>query len=998
MKHAFKKILVVGAGPVVIGQSSEYDYAGTQMCRVLKQEGIEIICVNSNPTTVMTDRRLADSVYMEPLNGETIKKIIEIEKPDAVLATAGGKTGLEICLELAQNGYLAEHHAVLLGAQPDVIKSVRNAQALQNMLQEANEPYLPTAIVSSETETLQFAETAGYPISCKAAFSAEGGAFVRCDTEAELLACFTDCVRKSLVGQALLSKCVDGYKEIEFACIRDTDGNCISVCSTESMDAVGVHTGDSIVVLPAQTLTDAEAVMLRRAARKLARHLKIEGVCLVRFALHPTTGEYFVLGAEPQLNRTTALISKVTGYPIASVCAKIALGYRLYEIQNEITGKTTAANEPAIDYCAVKMPKWSFENFDDAARQLDETMKATGEAFAIGTGFELAFLKAIRSVNPKTEHISLPKLRLKTDAEIKDLLALCDNERVFAVYEAIKRGFSLAELHAQTNIDSFFLAKLKNIADAESALRTNFTKETYLYAKSIGFLDSVILQLTDCESLDFKVRSSYNTVDTCAAEYDVQKPYFYSAWDEENEAEMFLQIHPAEKKKILVVGSGPTSVGLGTDRDYAAYQALYTLRDFGYETVMLNNNPAANTTDFAAADKLYVDPITEEDIESVAATEKPDGAILVFGGGEALRKSEILRGMGVAVYGADAAVHKALKNKIEFFDILDKLNIRHTGNRKGLIGKGIEVDVLTDGEEFLIPGICEHIEKTQVHAGDSISVCPSVSVSDGIKDKVVEYTARLVHELGIRGLLNIQFVVYDNELYVRSASVVATRNIPFMTKASALPIVEFATRLMLGESLRDIGIGTGLYREPSKYFVRVPVFSFAQLEGADVRLGSEMKSTGEVMGVADTFAEALLKGFIASGMRIKRTGGVLISVADSDKQAAVPLGEAFLKQDFKVYATSNTAKLLNANHVAANAVRKIHEGEPNTLTLITKNRLSYLVSTAQSGPKTNSDDVRIRRTALLRRIPVLPSVETASALSACLAENGTVEEIRVQKL
>ncbi len=998
MKPQFRKILVIGAGPVVIGQAGEFDYAGTQMCRVLKQEGIEVVAVNSNPTTVMTDRRTADTVYIEPLDSETVKKIIDAEKPDGILATAGGKTGLEICLELSQNGYLDEHHTVLLGAQPEVIKSVRNAQALQTMLEAAKEPYLPAAIVSSETEALEFAQTVGYPISCKAAFSPEGGAFIRCDSEASLLSCLAQSVEKSLVGQAMLEKCVEGYKEIEFVCVRDTDGNCISVCSTESIDAVGVHAGDSIAVLPAQTLTDTENARLRRAARKLANHLKIEGVCLVRFALHPDSGAYFVLGVEPQLNRTTALISKVTGYPIASVCAKIALGYRLYEIQNEITGVTTAANEPAIDYCAVKMPKWSFENFDDAARSLDETMKATGEAFAVGTGFELAFLKAVRSVNPKTEYISLPKLRLKSDAEIEALLSLRDNERVFVVYEAIKRGFPLRKIRSITKIDLFFLAKLQNIANTERALCENFNEETYRYAKSIGFLDKVILNLADRDELNFKARSSYNTIDTCAAEFDVQKPYFYSAWDEDNEAAMFLEAHPCTKKKILVVGSGPTSVGLGADRDYAAYQALYTLRDFGFETVMLNNNPAANTTDFSAADKLYVDPITDEDLESVVMTEKPDGAILVFGGGEALRKSGLLRKMGVTVYGADADVHKTLKNKIEFFDVLDKLNIRHTGSRRALVGKGVEVDVLCDGEDFLIPGICEHIEKSQVHSGDSISVYPTVTLTENVKNEVVEFTGRLVRELQIKGLLNIQFVVYDNEVYVTSASAVATRNIPFMSKATALPIIEFSTRLMLGESLRDIGIGTGLYKESARFFVRVPVFSFRQLEGADVRLGEEMKSTGEVMGVADTFAEALLKGFVASGMRIKRTGGVLISVADSDKQAAVSLGDAFLKQDFKVYATSNTAKLLNANHVAANAVRKIHEGEPNTLTLILKNRLSYLVSTAQIGPKANADDVRIRRTALLRRIPVLPSVETAAALASCLAENDVVEDVRVQKL
>lgn len=997
MKRIFKKILVIGAGPVVIGQSSEFDYAGTQMCRVLKEEGIAVAVVNPNPATVMTDKQTADAVYIEPLNVETVKKIIEAENPDGILATAGGETGLEICLELARNGYLAEHDAVLLGAQPEVIKSVHNAQALRATLEAAGEPYLPTQVVSSEEEALAFAESTGYPISCKAAFSPEGGAFVRCDSKEALCACFHSAVGGSLVGQAMLQKCVDSYKEIEFACMRDTEGNCIGVCSAESLDTVGVHAGDSIAVIPAQTLTDTQSTVLRRAARKIASHLQIEGVCLVRFAVHPESGDYLVLEVEPQLNRTTALLSKVTGYPIAAVCAKIALGYCLHEIPNTITGMTTAANEPALDYCAVKVPKFSFEHFDDAAKKLDETMKATGEAFAVGTSFELAFLKAVRSIHPKTESLTLPKLRLKSDEEIRELLGERDHERIFVVYEAIKRGFSVEELYALTEIDRFFLAKFYNLANTEALLRNDLTEETYLYAKSLGFLDSAIQKICETDELPFSARCAYNTIDTCAAEFDVQKPYFYSAWDADNEAEMYLAAHPAKKKKILVVGSGPTSIGLGTDRDYAAYQALHTLSDFGYETVMLNNNPAANTTDFAAADKLYVDPITEEDVLGVAASEKPDGAILVFGGGEALRKSEALRQMGVTVFGADEATHKTLKNKIEFFDILDKLNIRHTDNRRVLVGKGVEVDVLTDGEEYLIPGICEHIEKAQVHSGDSICVYPCITLSEALRAEVLEYTGRLVRELGVKGLLHIQFVVYDNAVYVTSASAVATRNIPFMTKATSLPIVEFATRLMLGETLRDIGLGTGLYREPQRYYVRVPVFSFEQLTGADVQLGGEMKSTGEVMGVADTFDEALLKGFIASGMRIKRTGGVLISVADFDKQASVGLAQAFLEQDFRIYATSNTAKILNENHVAANAVRKIHEGEPNTLGLILKNRLSYLVSTTGKA-HADADEVRIRRTAPLRRIPVLPSVETALALAECLEKNDGLEEYRVQKL
>lgn len=996
MKKEFRKILVLGAGPVVIGQSGEYDYAGTQMLQVLREEGVSSVVVNSNPTTVMTERSFSDAVYIEPLNGETVKKIIEIEKPDGILATASGKTGLEICLEISQNGYLEAHGAVILDTQPDVIKRVRNAQTRKELLSEVGEPCLPNAVVNSETEALNFAKEVGFPVFLKAAFTPEDVSFVRCDTENAVSECFKKASEKSLVGQVALEKCVDGYKEITLCCVRDAADNCVCVCSTENMDAVGVHDGDSIVVLPAQTLSDAQNEKLRSAAQKLSKHLKIEGACMVRFAVHPKTGEYVVLDVSTQLNRVTSLISKATGYPIAAVCAKIALGYTLAEIQN---GMSLAADEPKMDYCAVKVPKWSFEHFGaQSTHALGACMQATGEAFAIGASFESAFLKAIRSMNPKTEFVKLQKLQEADDAEISTLLHAQDNERIFAVYEALKRGVSLDEIQKITKIDMYYLLKLKNIADTETALRAGYTKEVYSKAKSLGFLDSVIRKLCNAEELPDKCVSSYGTVDACTAKTNAQMPYFYSVWDKQNAAAMYLDAHPCTKKKILVVGAGPTSIGLGTDRDYAAFSALRTLQDFGYETVMLNNNPAANTTDLSAADKVYIDPITDEDVANVAATEKPDGAILVFGGGEALRKSEVLTQMGVSVFGADLSVHKKLKNKIEFFDILDRLNIRHTGSRRMFIGKGFEVDVLTDGEEFLIPGIYEHIEKAEVPSGDSISVYPTVSLSEMRKDEVTEAVGKLVRELKVKGLLNIQFVLFDNALYMTSASAVATRNIPFMSKATGLPIVEIAVRLMLGETLGDIGIGTGLYNEPNRCFVRVPVFSFEALADADIQLGEEMKSTGEVMGVGDTFDEALLKGFIASGMRIKRTGGVLVTVADTDKQASVALADEFLKQDFKIYATSNTAKLLNANHVAANAVRKIHDGEPNTLTLILKNRLSYVVSTAENGAKSNGDDVRIRRTALLRRIPVLPSVETASALAQCLAKNDAVQELNVKKL
>lgn len=999
MSQSFKKVLVIGAGPVIVGQSSEFDYAGVQMCRALKASGASVVCVNSNPATVMTEHDVADTVYLEPLSGETVKKIIELEHPDAILATAGGRTGLEICLELSQNGYLEEHGAVLLGAQPEVIKSVRTPQALQGMLERANEPYLPAEVVSQPAEAAAFAESVGYPVRLQAAFSPENTAGIVCSAPSALENAFSDCAARSLVGQVLVQKCVDAYKEIELAVVRDVDGNAVCVCSTESMDTVGVHSGDSVTVLPAQTLTDAEMQKLRRVARKLTNFLQIVGVCLVRFALHPENGSYFVLSVEPELNRTTAFISKATGYPIAAVCAHAALGRRLYEIENPLTGVTTAANEPALDYCAVRVPKWSFESFGgEVDKSLGSAMKATGEAFAIGTGFELALMKAVRSTNEKTQHMELPKLRRLTDEELEARLRTPDSERLFTLYEAVKRGVSLQQLRDLTGIAPFFLSKLKNIADAQAALADGLTEETYLRAKRLGFLDSVIASVCGEETLPFSMRPTYNTVDTCAAEFDVQKPYFYSAWDEENEAEMFLQAHPQQKRKILVVGAGPTSIGLGTDRDCAAYLALRTLRDFGYETVALNNNPAANTTDFAAADKLYIDPITTEDVAAVCATERPDGAILAFGGGAAVRCAQTLREIGVTIYGADDASHRLLKNRIAFFDLLDSLNVRHTTSRRALVGKGAQVDVLTDGEDFLIPGICELIEKADVHSGDSVCAFPAVTLSETDKATIVDYTARIVSALKLRGLLNLQFVLYDNAVYVSAASDVATRNIPFLSKATALPIIEFATRLMLGESISDLGVGSGLYREPARSFVRVPVFSFEQLAGADVQLSGEMQSTGEVLGVGRSFEEALYKGFAASGMRLKRTGGVLVSVADSDKPASAALAAQFQKLGFKVYATSNTAKLLNANHVAANAVRKIHEGEPNTLTLILQNRLSYLVSTAQPQATKNSDEIRIRRTALLRRIPVLPSVETAGALARCLAENDVTRDIHVESL
>ncbi|MEG0546205.1 MAG: carbamoyl-phosphate synthase large subunit [Oscillospiraceae bacterium] len=996
MKKVYKKILIIGAGPVIIGQSSEYDYSAVQMCKAFKQEGIETVVINSNPDTIITDKKIADSVYIEALNSETVKKLIEIEKPDAVLATVGGKNGLEICIELLENGYLAEHNTELLGINPEALKSVRTSGALRETLGKMGEPYVDAEIFSELSEVIDFAKKIGYPVSLKPAFTPDF-ANIRINNELEIKEKFDELAEKSIVNQVFIQKCVDDYKGISFEVVRDSAGNCISVSSTENVNPVGIHTGDSIVVVPAQTLSDTEFSRLRRSARKIANNLKIEGNCSVNYALSPLGDEYVVLSVLPRVNSSTTLVSKVTGYPIARVAAKIALGYNLFEIENEIAEGLTAANEPAIDYCAVKVPKWSFENFGSATRHLGETMQATGEVLSIGTSFELSFMKAIRSINPKTETISLPKLRLKLDEEILSLIASFDDEYIFAIYEAIKRGIELKKLNEMTKISMFFLSKFKNIADTEKEIAENFSEDVYYKAKKLGFLDSAIQKLKGSE-LEFTENASFNTVDTCSAEFDTKKPYFYSSFDEENEALTFQKNHKTDKKKILVIGSGPTSVGLGTDRDYAAVHTLEALKDFNYFSVMLNNNPAAVSTDFNMADKLYLDPITDEDVKNVVLTEKPYGAILPFGGGNAIRKSEMLKEMGVKIFGADEAVHKSLKNKIEFFDILDELNIKHTNSRRVLIGRCVEVDAISDGEDFLVPGICEHIEKALIHSGDSISVYPSVTLSENIEEKITDYTNRLVKKLKYKGLINIQFVVYDNEVYLVSASVVATRNIPFMAKATNLPIIEIATRVMLGETLKDIGIGTGVYKKSNKFFVKVPVFSFEHLGGADVKLSEEMQSTGEVMGIAETFEEALLKGYIASGMRIKRTGGVLITVANSDKPESVLLANEFLNQGFKIYATSNTSKLLNSNHVASNTVRKIHEGEPNTMTLIKSNKLSYVVSTSEMGDAENEDDIKIRRTALLRKIPVIPSVQSAMEFAKCLSKSNVLDELKLYKL
>ena len=931
MKKSFNKVLVLGAGPVVIGQSSEFDYTGTQICRTLKQHNIKTVVVNPNPATVMTDKHYADAVYLEPLQAEVLKKIIETEKPDAILAAASGKKGLELCLEMAQTDDFLDLNVSLLDVQPDVVQNFASRRSFNRLLADCNLSGLEEEVVSSLSDATIFAETYGYPVSLRAAFTADAKQYVTCSSSSELLRLYEEVSAQSVLGQVAIQKCITGFTEIDIQCIRDAVGDFKIVSSTEYIEKIGIHSADSVAVLPAKSLKNDQMEKLYGITKTIAEKVSLCGTCLVRFAIAPNQQEIIVFGAETAFSRSTALSEKASHFPLSIVTTEIALGYSLAEMDAIRPFSKLTENENTC----VRIPKWSFENFgENAFRQLGDVMKSVGEVYGFGNDFATAFYKALLSLNLKKstkEYIE----NLENDT-ILHLLKDADDLRVFLLLEALRRDISPIEISKLTKIDLPFLKEMQGI------LKENFSKTIH----------TPIVESTGSHS----------------------------------------------KEKVLVIGAGPTSIGLGTDRDFALTLCLKALSDFDKETVSLNTNPSANSTSSFAADKAYVEPILDKYVEEIVKTEKIDSAILAFGGGHVIRRTQILKDLGVKIYGPDVDTHNTLKNKLAFADLLDSLQIRRVDSKKELVGRGAHVDILCDGENIFIPGICEHMEKAKVHSGDSLAVYPCMSFEKAVKDEIVLFAQKLCTALKVKGLLSMQFVVFDHAVYVRSASVVATRNIPFMTKATGLPIMEISTRLMLGETLQDIGIGTGLYKEPEKVFVRVPVFSFERLEQIDVRLGATMRSTGEVIGVGDTYDEALYKGFLASGMRLKRTGGVMISVADSDKPTSVSVGEAFLRLGFKIYATANTAKLLNVNHIATNAVRKIHEGEPNTLDLILKNKLSYLVSTAQETSSPNRDDVTIRRTALLRRIPVLPSVEMALALTDCLEKNTGLEEIKITKL
>jgi len=1045
-----KKVLVIGSGPIIIGQAAEFDYAGTQACQALKEEGIEVVLINSNPATIMTDVHIADKVYIEPLTLEFVKKIIDIEKPDSLLPTMGGQTGLNLAMELAEEGFLEERDVKLLGTATEAIKMAEDRQEFKNAMERIGEPCIASKVVSTIEDALEFAERIQYPVVVRPAYTLGGtGGGIAYDEEM-LKETAGGGLRLSRVNQVLIEKCISGWKEIEYEVMRDGKGNVITVCNMENIDPVGVHTGDSIVVAPSQTLTDKEYQMLRSSALRIISALGIEGGCNVQFALHPESFEYAVIEVNPRVSRSSALASKATGYPIARVAAKIAVGYGLDEIKNSVTGKTCACFEPALDYVVVKMPKWPFDKFVKASKTLGTQMKATGEVMAISSSFEGALMKAIRSLELGIFTLEQESYRRLDDSKLMEKLSQVDDERIFAIAEAVRRNVTLEKIYAATKIDMFFLNKIKNIVLMEEKLKTMKIEQTdrefLAEVKRMGFTDAVLAKYLGCTQEDIKakrrslgVEPAYKMVDTCAAEFEAVSPYYYSTYDEHSE------VTETPGKKVLVIGSGPIRIGQGIEFDYCSVHSVWALREEGYKTIIANNNPETVSTDFDTSDRLYFEPLTPEDVENIVETEKPLGAIVQFGGQTAIKLTKPLSNMGVKIFGTEPKYVDIAEDREKFDAVLEKLGITRPKGRtvftleealkasnelmypvlvrpsyvlggqgmeiayndrdieefmgiinrvkqehpilidKYLMGKEIEVDAICDGENILIPGIMEHLERAGVHSGDSISVYPARTISERMKEKIVKCTEELARALDVVGLINIQYVIYNDELYVIEVNPRSSRTVPYISKVTGIPMVNIATKIMMGKKLADFGFGTGLYKESGYFAVKVPVFSFEKLHDVDISLGPEMKSTGEVLGIARTFPEALYKGIIASGIRLPRKGGgILMTVRDSDKPELLPLAEDFAKLGFELWATGNTAKMLNMHGVATNAVKKIGEGSPNLLDLIQSGKIDLVVNTPTRGRQPTRDGFRIRRKAVEMSIPCLTSLDTAKAVLECL--------------
>lgn len=1049
LRKDIKKVLVIGSGPIVIGQAAEFDYAGTQACRALKDEGLEVVLVNSNPATIMTDANMADKVYLEPLTPEFVTKVIRQEKPQGLLATLGGQVGLNMAVELSKMGVLEEENVILLGTPLEAIKKAEDRELFKEMMELIGEPIPESAIVSSIEEAVDFSKTIGYPLIVRPAYTLGGTGGGIAYNQSELEEITGRGLKYSMINQALIERSVAGWKEIEYEVMRDGSDNCITICNMENIDPIGVHTGDSIVVAPTQTLSDKEHQMMRSASLKIIRALKINGGCNVQFAFEPVTQKYYVIEVNPRVSRSSALASKATGYPIAKVTAKIALGYSLDEIQNAVTGKTCACFEPTIDYVVLKYPRWPFDKFTQADRTLGTQMKATGEVMSIDRSFEAALLKSIRSLEAGLKGLYLPDSDKINDQELADLISHPDDRRLLAVAEGMRRGLKISQLYDMTKIEPFFLEKIKNIVDFEGEFAkasldglANISFELMQRAKKLGFSDQILAYLAKVEETqirtlreNMKISAVYKMVDTCAAEFDALTPYYYSCYDQENEA-----IY-SEDRKIVVLGSGPIRIGQGIEFDYCSVHSVWALRQQGIEAVIINNNPETVSTDFDTADRLYFEPLVPEDVLNILLKEKPEGVIVQFGGQTAINLASPLEKAGIKILGTSVDDIDRAEDRERFDQLLIELNIPKPmgktafsveeaveiadrigfpvlvrpsyvlGGRameivynthellnymetavkitpehpvlvdKYLFGKELEVDAICDGETVLIPGIMEHIERAGVHSGDSIAVYPTRSLNKEQKDKMISYTTKLALALNVKGLINIQYVMHDEEIYVLEVNPRSSRTIPYMSKITGIPMVNLATRIILGEKLKDMGYNNGLYPEVDFFGVKAPVFSFSKLSRVDISLGPEMKSTGEVLGIDKDYSVALYKALLASGCLFPREGAILATIADKDKEELLPLVKIFNElSGYEIYATTGTAAFLEKHNIKVTRVNKVGEGSPNIEELIREGKINVVLNTLTKGKAPQRDGFRIRRAAVEFGVPCFTSIDTAMAI------------------
>ena len=1066
---SIKKVLVIGSGPIVIGQAAEFDYAGTQACRALKQEGLEVVLINSNPATIMTDKAMADKVYIEPLTLDVVKRIIRIEKPDSLLSTMGGQTGLTLSMQLAEEGFLEANGVKLLGADPLTIHKAEDRQAFKDTMEKINQPCIPSKVVETIEDAVDFAKIIGYPVIVRPAFTLGGTGGGIADNEEMLRDITKNGLRLSPITQVLIEKCISGWKEIEFEVIRDSKGNVITVCSMENFDPVGVHTGDSIVIAPAVTLADQEYQMLRSAALDIINVLKVEGGCNVQFALNPDSFEYAVIEVNPRVSRSSALASKATGYPIAKVATKIAIGYTLDEITNDVTGKTCACFEPALDYIVVKYPKWPFDKFVYADKSLGTQMMATGEVMSIGNSFEAAMMKAVSSIELGMDTLTHKPFEELSDDEIVDHMHVQDAERVFCVYEALKRGIDHETIYRITKIDWWFLDKMQHLADLEKGLAKCegvLSVAQYKEAKKYGFQDKTIKRLAKVDKLPVEnYRAGFKMVDTCAAEFSANTPYFYSTYDGDNEAAEFIAEKEAKaaekgeprKKKVLVFGSGPIRIGQGIEFDYCSVHCVWTLKKHGCEAILVNNNPETVSTDFDTGDRLYFDPLNPESVDNIIATEKPDACVVQFGGQTAIKLAKHMDEIGLPILGTPADAIDEAEDRERFDELLERCNIPRAPGRtvfnleealaaadeiglpvlmrpsyvlggqnmivaytkadvieymgvitehvdmdhpvlldKYIMGTECEVDAICDGENYLIPGVMEQVERTGVHSGDSICVYPAQHLTQAEIDTMVDYTGRFARELHVTGLVNVQYAVSNGKVYVIEVNPRSSRTVPYISKVTGVPMVDLAVRCCLGEKLTDMGYGTGLHPNAPYVAVKVPVFSFEKLHGVDTQFGPEMKSTGEVLGIAPNFHDALLKGLIGAGYTFKTPGPAsccIFTVKDSDKPEFVDIAWKLKNMGYKLYGTSGTCAWLNKHMVPCNEVRNMSGEAPNIVDLLQSGLVDYVFSTSAKGRDPKRDSVRLRRKAVELSIPCITAVDTANALVNCLRSDHSMKDI-----